>query len=387
MYMDVHGREMFAAPALSHASRSPQDAAINQAVLTRIIGDHEHYRARRHGTRAKLSAARLDGLMMAGRDLSEADLSGASLVGSNLRGADLSHASLYCADLSGCDLTNARLEHADLRGASFKNAILSHAILDHGDLRAATVLHLGGTMKFQGNAHDEAPFGAVDFSGAALRHVSFRNAKLDDANFTDALLQGASFRGARLRNACFRGAVLSGVHLGELTVVPRALRHCVMAPTAAAQDRAGHLYAVLKRHHEWFTSNGKKGQPAVVDDEDLRPLGDAMKGLCLAGVSARNAVAVGVDFSGCQLQAARFDGADLRAAGFAGADLSGTSFKTAKLAHASFKNARICDLILCTGQVLYFEADHRAGLKAQLGEARVQPNTLIAALGAQQGSC
>ncbi len=388
MYMEMHSREMFAplrAVMLSELP-SPEEIAVNQAALTRIIADHEAYLARRPGARAKLSAAKLDGLTMAGRDLSEADLSGASLVGADLRGANLTHASLYCANLRGCDLRSAHLEHADLRGATFKDANLSNAVLDHADLRAATMLHLGDTMKFQGNAHDESPFGAVDFSGASLRHVSFRNAKLDNANFTDALLQGASFRGARLRNACFRRAAMSGVHLDELMVAPRALRDCLMAPTAAARARAKHLFAALQGHHAWFRSGGKKGRPAVVDGEDLRPLGDALKGLCLAGLSARNAIAVGVDFSGCQLQAARFDNADLRAAGFTGADLSGTSFRHAKLTHAAFKNARICDLLLCTGQVMYFQADTRQDLAAQFGDARV-PNALIAALGAHEGNC
>jgi len=259
--------------------------------------------------------------------------------------------------------------------------------MDHADLRAATMLHLGDTLKFQGNAHDEAPFGAVDFSGASLRHVSFRNARLDNADFTDALLQGSSFRGARLRGACFRGAVVAGVHLDELTVAPKALRDSVRAPSAAVEERAKILFARLQAHHEWFVANGKKGQPANVDNEDLRPLSEALKGLYLAGLSARNAIAVGVDFSGCQLQAAHFDGADVRAARFIDADLSGTSFRKAKMAHATFRGACIRDLILCTGQILYFQADSRRRLMAQLGDARIQPNTLIAALGEQQGTC
>ncbi len=389
MHLDIQNRKMFASPHLAALDfqPSPEEAALEQAALLRIVAAHEAYLSRRRGMRAKLANARLDHLTIAGRNLSEADLSGASLVVANLRGANLSHASFYCADLTGCDLSGARLDHADLRGASFKDANLSRAVMDHADLRAATMLHLGDTLKFQGNAHDEAPFGAVDFSGASLRHVSFRNAKLDNANFTDALLQGSSFRGARLRKACFRGAVVAGVHLDELMVEPQALSQSLMSPTASAHDRAREIYAALVGHHEWFTSNGKKGQPAVVDGEDLRPLSDAMKGLCLAGLSARAVVAVGVDFAGCQLQAARFDGADLRAAGFNAADLSGTSFRRAKLAHATFKNAKIRDLILCTGQKMVFQADPRAGLMAQLGQARIRPIALIALLGEQKGTC
>jgi uncharacterized protein YjbI with pentapeptide repeats len=365
--------------------RHEPDDGVGKAMLMRIIAAHEGYLARRHGTRAKLANARLDHLNLSGRNLAEADLSGASLKGTNLRGANLAHVSLYCADLSGCDLRGAHLEYADLRGASFRGANLSRAVLDHADLRAATTLHLGETLKFRGNEHDEVPFGAVDFSSASLRSVSFRNAKLDNANFTDALLNGSSFRGARLRKACFRRAVVTGVHLDELFVPPESLRTALLSPSPIAQDRARQLYADLLAHHDWFVSGGKKGAPANVDGEDLRPLSDAVKGLCLAGLSAKGVTAVGVDFSGCQFQAARFDGADLRAASFDASDMSGTSFKHAKLAHATFKNAEIRDLILCTGQVVCFEAEPE--LMTQLGEARIQPDSVIAVLGQELGRC
>ena len=46
-------------------------------------------------------------------------------------------------------------------------------------------------------------------------------------------------------------------------------------------------------------------------------------GRTLAGLSARNVTGIGLDFSGCQLQAAKFDGADLRDADFSNADLRG----------------------------------------------------------------
>jgi uncharacterized protein YjbI with pentapeptide repeats len=382
MNMDI-AYPALASAAVADNPLGSEGRALSQNALTRIAADHERYLARRNGRRARLANARLDRLDLAGRDLSEADFSGASLKGANLSGANLSRASLYCADLSGCDLRGARLDHADLRGAAFRQANLSHAVMDHADLRAAAVLHLDGMPKFRGNEHDEAPFGAVDFSGAALRRVSFRHAKLDNANFTDALLEDASFHGARMRNACFRDAIVSGAE----ALASNTIRHVLPAPNAATRERAKLIFSALLAHHEWFTSNGKRGQPAAIDYEDLRPLGDALRGLCLAGLSARRSIAVGVDFSGCQLQAAKFDGADLRAAGFNAADLSGTSLRRAKLAHATFKDAAIRDLILCTGQAVYFRADTDAGLKAQLGEAHIQPNTLFAVLGEQQGSC
>jgi uncharacterized protein YjbI with pentapeptide repeats len=344
-----------------------EEPAMSQAGLARIMEDHRRYRSGQRGARANLRFARLDGLSLAHHDLSEADLSGASLVGADLRGANFSRASLYCADLRDCDLRNACLEQADLRGASFKGANLAFAFMDHADLRAATMLYMGDTIRFQGNSHEESPFGAVDFSNSSLRNVSFRNARLDNADFTDALLQGAVFRGARLKNPCFRGAVLAGADLED--VPPQALSRCLPAPSPAARARAKGVMKALTGHHEWFVSAGRKGRPANIEGEDLRPLEGSLKGLCLAGLCARNVVAVSLDFSGCQLQAAKFDGADLRGASFADADLSGASFQDAKLAHAGFRNARIRDLVLCTGYVLHFQANRLHGAASQFRDA------------------
>jgi len=359
---------------------------ISKAELEEILGDHQRYRTRQKGKRAQLQSAKLDGVMMAKRDLSEADLSGASLVGANLCGANLSGASLYCADLRGCDLRYARLDHADLRGVSFKGANLSDAMMDYADLRPATMLRMGERLQFQGNAHDEQPFGAVDFSGAALRQTSFRSAKLDHANFTDALLEGASFRGARMRSACFRNAVLSAFHLDELGNIENNLKLSLAPPTFDARRRAHTVHDALLAHHDWFTSVGQKGSPSTIDGEDLRPLGDSVKGLCLAGLSARNVIAVGVDFSACHLQAARFDGADVRAARFGDCDLSGASFLGAKRGHATFRNARIMDLTLYTGNVLPFRADG-GGLLGRFGEAHMGASAFLVGLSRQFGTC
>lgn len=355
MYMELHSTAD--SVPTRYGWTAGEDAKLSPAELDKILCEHKRYLSGQRGTRAKLANADLDGVDLRNRDLSEADLSGASLVGATLRGANLAHASLFCADLNNCDLRHAHLENADLRGASLKGANLAYAMMDGADFRAASLMHVGDRPTFTGNAHDGVPFGAVDFSNCSLRKASFRNARLDNANFTDALLHGAVFKGARLGDPCFRGAILEGVVLKELNVPRKALRDRLPEPTAAARDRADFLMSELTAHHEWFVSEGKKGGPANIDGEDLRPLGECLKGLCLAGLSARRVIAVGVDFSACRLQAAHFDGADLRAAQFVEADLAGVSLRQAKLAHANFRGARIQDLMLCNGRVLPFQAD------------------------------
>jgi uncharacterized protein YjbI with pentapeptide repeats len=94
-----------------------------------------------------------------------------------------------------------------------------------------------------------------------------------------------------------------------------------------------------------------------------------------------NAVAVSVDFSNCQLQAAKFDGCDLRMANFASSDLSGTSFDRAKLAHANFNNAKIHDLTLRNGDIVRARADNAYAVADQFRGANVQAETFLANLG------
>jgi uncharacterized protein YjbI with pentapeptide repeats len=185
-----------------------------------------------------------------------------------------------------------------------------------------------------------------------LKYVSFENARLDNVDFSDAVLHGAYFKGARLKNVTMRGAVLTGVDLRYLDVPPEAISECVTDVTPRAAAKAATLKDKLDAHKEWVTSNGRRGAAAVLDGEDLRPLWEHFAGRRLTGLSAKNAVAIGVDFYGCALQGAKFDGADLRDADFSTADLSGASFVGAKLGHARFDRAHLGHLRLLSGEVL-----------------------------------
>lgn len=333
-----------------------------QQELNAILTAHERYVSYQGGVRAQLTHAELDGLNLANRILKEAELSGASLVGATLYGSNLERASLYCADLRGCNLQAANLRRADLRGASLKGAVLSYAVLDGADMRSAMMMYVGpGGVSLldhnnaSGNGQDEDGVNTatgVDFSNCSLKHASFGSAKLDNVNFGGALLEGAKFKGARLKNAVFKGAVLTGVDLKELDVPAHALEGCVKDPTAEAIAKAQSLKDALATHQEWVGSGGKTGRPASLDGQDLRPLKSELKARVLAALSARRTNAIGVDFSGCQLQAAKFDGADLRDCDFSDADLRGASFKGARLAHAHFHGANLGGLPMASGTAL-----------------------------------
>ena len=357
---------------------------LAQAELNLILTSHERYATSRGGNRARLKGANLNNLNLANRNLTGADFSGASLVRANLFGSNLTRASLYCADLRGCNLKNTKLIDADLRGASFKGAKLSYAMLDHADLRAAMMMYAGPdgmTIVDRGdlfkNADGEAT--GVDFSNCSMKSVSFGHAKLDRANFNGALLTGAKFAGAKLTNASFRGAVLTGINLRELDVPPETLVDCVLDVTAQGIANAAGLLARLEAHYTWVASEGKQGASAVLDGEDLRPLGKQFAGRSLIGLSARQTVAIGVDFAGCQLQGAKFDGADLRDADFTGADLSGVSMKGAKLGHTKFDEAKLHNLRLLSGKIVPPDLTEAAATAEQFLGAKLDDN--VSALG------
>lgn len=358
-----------------------QSIPMSQKELNPLLASHERFAGHLRGVRAQLAGRKLDGLDFANRLLVEMDLSGASLVGASFYGSNLERASFYCADLRGCNLQAAKLVRADMRGASFRGANLSHAIMDGSDLRAARMMIVGPMgasitdRHKSGGAPDSASgrFSAgVDFSNCSLKNVSFGNAKLRDADFTGAILEGAKFKGATLKNVCFKGAVLTGVDLSELAVPAEALRDCILDVSPENASKSDRLKAMLESHERWFQNDGQGGTPAVLDGEDLRPLQGFVAARRLAGLSARGANAIGLNFAEAQLQAAKFVDADLRGADFSHCDLRGVSFRGANLSHAVFTKARLGSLKLAGGDVVGFDLSDATYSPHQLVDAHTE---------------
>jgi uncharacterized protein YjbI with pentapeptide repeats len=331
--------------------------ANTQQELNALLLAHErHLLHKSGGAPAQLSAMDLSRLNFAQRNLTEADLSGATLKQAVMARATLERANLYCADLRLADLRHANLAFADMRGTSLRGANLSCAILDNADLRAATMSRPGAEAviiaekRGTSGAPRWAAAGNVDFSNCSMKRASLNGANLKGANFTGAMLQGADFKGARLADVTFKDAVLTGVDLTDLKVPAEALAGAITEPSTECVARAADLKSMLDFHQLWIRTGGREGAPAVFDGEDLRPLQSYLAGRHLTGLSARNAIAIGVNFAGCQLQGARFEGADLRDADFSDADLRAASFRGARLSHARFAKADLRPLILTDGR-------------------------------------
>lgn len=325
-----------------------------QAQLGQFIDAHERFLTNQaRARRAVLRFLQAEGIDLSGRRLGEADFTGANFRNARMMRTDFERADLFCADLSGADAREANFRRADLRGVAFRDAALEGAILDEADLREAVLMVSSAKdgMRMVRGAASEAHSGGpvtytVDFTNCSMKKSKLRGAKLKGANFAGALLDGADLEGADLTGANFRGAVLIGVKLDRVIMDPDALKDCVTDPGPEAVAKVRELQSRLEGAQAWISSNGKIGAPARLDDEDLRPLGQAFEGRRLTALSAQRACGIGVSFAGAQLQAAKFDGADLRDANFSGADLRGASFKGANLHHARFDNANLRDLPL-----------------------------------------
>lgn len=325
---------------------------VAREELERTIAEHEAYVLNsRDGKRASLLSRYLARVDFSNRVLAKADLSGSSLVGANLRFVNFSGATLYCCEMAGVDGRYANFEDADMRGVTLNGSNLSHAHLDRADFRSGRLMKsVAGAMEAVIDRNASA--NGVDFSYCSLNGATFEGADLRGADFTGALIIGSKFAGARLTDAKFDGALISDVDLSEFRLPPEAFKDCVLPPTEEALAAKPQLLFRLNAHQNWVDSDARRGTSAVLDGEDLRPLTNTIGKFKLTAISARKAIAAGVDFSCTELQGANFENADLRGASFEGADLRGVKFAGAKLNHAKFLGADMRPLLLKSGELL-----------------------------------
>ena len=326
---------------------------LDQSRFEVIAEAHERFARGRGGARAEFRFADLAGLDARRRLLNDSIFIGADLEGSLLAGAHFERAALQGANLRGCDLRAANLRRADLRGACLAGASLNGAVLDEADLRAIRIIRAGPNHSGFGPGHEGATDGqAADMSHCAMRGARLCGANLKGVNFTGAVLEGANLTGANVAGAVFTGAVLTGAVGATQTLTAEQLSGCIHDPIDGAVARRPLLAARLDACGLWVETGGLEGSPAVLDHEDLRPLGGLLRERLLTAMSARGVRAIGVDFSASQLQGANFRDADLRGAVFDAADLRGACFENAKLAHARFGRAILTPLLLTGGRLL-----------------------------------
>jgi uncharacterized protein YjbI with pentapeptide repeats len=347
-------------------------SAISPAELAEMLDAHALFASKRSGKRAKLVSCDLSGANLVNRNLAHAKLSGSLFYGASMRFANLEQADLYCADLRNIDGRYANFTQADMRGVTLEGSNFEHARLDFVDFRPGR-LGRAGLWGIEEIVDRNASATGVNFSYCSLRGASLENAKLQGANFTGAVIHGTKFKGARLAGASFDDAIFTDVDVNELPISREALKRCVLPSSPEALAKAPHLLARLEAHQRcidaYLRSGMRSGLSIDFDDEDLRPIGGQIGQYKLTAISARRAVASGVDFSCTELQGANFEGADLRGVSFEGADLRGANLRGAKLQHAKFTAANLRPLELRSGGVQACDLSDSEVSPEQLTEA------------------
>ncbi len=277
----------------------------------------------------------LDGLELAGVDLTELDLGGASLVG-----ADLSEAKLKGCRCDGADFSAAVLDGCDGAGASFVGARLASASLVTARLVAATFT--------------EADLTEADFSGADCGQATFVRATGEAALFIGATCAGCDFGGATLPAVDFSEAELAEARLDRARM-PQLRLYDVRASGASFVD------AEL---------DGARANSADLTQAKLRgaTLADSVwDGSQLDGLDLFGAVAPRASLIECGLRGAILSLADLREARLLGACLDEAVLNKTNLMKASLEavSAREADF---RGANLYAAETWQADLEGALLE-------------------
>jgi uncharacterized protein YjbI with pentapeptide repeats len=98
--------------------------AVSRVQLAEALHKHAWFReSRPRGQRAVLMDCDLDGISLAGLDLSQTDLTGSSCRGASLVGCQFDMATAFCCDFTQANLENASFKRADLRGSRFAGAL------------------------------------------------------------------------------------------------------------------------------------------------------------------------------------------------------------------------------------------------------------------------
>jgi len=335
--------------------------AVSRVQLAEALHKHAWFReSRPRGRRAVLIDCDLDGISLAGLDLSQADLTGSSFRGASLAGCLFDMTTAFCCDFTQANLENTSFKRADLRGSRFAGAVLIGANLFEADLREGGQVSRDrkGEFHVQGGTGDPAGGSGVDFKGANLtnailhqvlavrtdfsdatmRGTKLIRAHLQGANFTNCDLESADFAQADMRAACFRGAVLSHANLEYANTAGADMEDVLSEkPRGRLLDELPlSLQEMRDQHARFITSHGATGALLDLSGFDLRGSGSWAR-VCLTMARAMGAVFHRLDLSGAAMQAAKCQGGDFRNCRLDAADMRGIGLQGARMNNASMR--------------------------------------------------
>ncbi|WP_266159265.1 pentapeptide repeat-containing protein [Dyella silvatica] len=157
------------------------------------------------------------GLSFAGAQLQQADFSGAYLGASNFSNSRCQGTNFFDADMMNADFTGAVIDGAyfhgvDARGAKFPNAIFSKKGFNSGNVGRPTRFDSAILTKA---VFDDCDLSKASFTGAKLAGASLKTSTLNGADFSKADLAGARLDGASALRAVFTDAAMTGATLSK----------------------------------------------------------------------------------------------------------------------------------------------------------------------------
>ncbi|MFO0616287.1 MAG: pentapeptide repeat-containing protein [Polyangiaceae bacterium] len=309
-------------------------------------------------TGARLEAAVLARCNLTGALLDESDLTDANLTGAILTRADATRATLVSAKLDRAQIADALFEDANASGASFRGATGMRALFKGCSLNDAT---------FTAASLDRA-----DFSAAELDRTDFTGATVLRGRFEGARATALVLNGARLNDSRWEGAKLGAVEARGLAATHSAWAGAELsgANFERADLRGADLRDVDLRDADVTGANLSRANLESAILTGLRGEGVSLEGARLSGADARDIALVDARMKEASCVRTRLDGARLSSADLTRADLRHASARDAKLGRADLSQALVDGADLrgadLEGATLY---------KVDLGRARTAEGT------------
>ena len=151
-------------------------------------------------TTAYFNQSTLTGANLAGANLTDTILETATLTGANLTGANLTNANLTYstsdnANFTGANLTNTNFGTSTLTGANFTGAVVAGTRFSHAHLTAQQLYTTASYVQhnLQGIGLNENDLTNWDFHGQNLTSAGLSFGTLTNADLTGAVVTGAQF--------------------------------------------------------------------------------------------------------------------------------------------------------------------------------------------------
>jgi uncharacterized protein YjbI with pentapeptide repeats len=303
------------------------DANLSGAVVTRA-----NFAGTRGLTPSQLvSTASYQVKNLTGVGLQGLDLAGWDLSGQNLTDASLSSSTLMDANLSGANLTNAILAKSILTDADLSGAVVTRA--NFAGTRGFTPSQLVSTASYQMKNLTGIGLQSFDLSG---RDLSGQN--LTDASLSSSTLMDANLSGANLTNAELSYSTLTDADLSEANLTSASLFFADLTNA----DLSGAVVTGASFHGTSGLTQSRLASTASY-------LAKNLAGVRLAGIDL-----TGWDLSGQNLSNASFSSqAFLPPTSLANANLSGANLVNADLSKSTLTNTNLSGANLTNANFSY----------------------------------